>query len=165
MAKDTAESLYEVARSGTRKLSAIERRRVLIYLDDIGEKGNNNYDLAKIFQVTEAVIRADKKRLINHYVMALTPDGAMQLVARHFADVEQLIAVAKRGLDANDIGSQNERFYVDTLSKLYKERFAGWQEVGVVRKELGHMNVTEETWVATVDPTTGECGVHKDDPD
>jgi hypothetical protein len=165
MANPTAEQLYETAKSGIRKLTATERRRVLIYLDEIGEKGLSNYDLARIFQVTEAIIRADKKRLLNHYVMALTPEAAMSLVARHFKDLDNLIVLARRGLDENDRGSTNERFYVETLAKLYKDRFAAWQEIGVVRKELGHMNVTEEKWVATVDPVTGDCGVHKDDSD
>jgi hypothetical protein len=163
MAKERVEQLWEVAQAGTRKLSASERRRVLIYLDEVGEKKQTNYDLARIFKVSEAQIRADKQRLLGHYVRVLTPEAAISLVAGHFRELDNMIALCKRGMDACDSGTTMERFYLETMAKLLRERFTSWQEVGVVRKELGNLNVTEERWVATVSPA-GECGVHKEDP-
>jgi hypothetical protein len=162
MAQERVDQLWEVAKAQTRRITPSERRRVLIYLDEIGEKNLSNVELAKIFQVTENAIRTDKKRLLNHYVMALTPDAAMSLVARHFKDSDDLISITKRGLDSNEAGTTGERFYIETLMKLYRDRWVAWQEIGLVRKELGNMNATEEKWVATVSPN-GECNVHKED--
>lgn len=161
--KLAVDELWEIAKAGTRKLTATERRRVLVYLDEIGEKRVNNYQLAKWFQVSETVIRQDKKRMVERYVSTLAPDQAMQFVAAHYKDLEDLIGVTKNGLDQTESGTMGERFYVETLSKLYKERLSLLQEIGVVRKELGNLNVSEEKWVATVDTNTGECGVYKDE--
>jgi hypothetical protein len=162
MARITVEDLFETAKSGQRKLTASERRRVLVYLDEIGEKGLNTFELAKIFQVSEKQVREDKRRVLSHYVGGLTPEFAMLFVAKHFKDTEDLISVTKRGLDENTAGGANERYYIDLLGKLYQSRWNALQDVGIVRKELANMNADEEKWVATVAPN-GECGVHKDD--
>jgi hypothetical protein len=162
MARITVEELFETAKSGQRKMTASERRRVLLYLDEIGEKGLTVFELARIFRVSEQQIRDDKRRIIQHYVGGLTPEFAMLFVAKHFKDTEDLISTARRGLDQNDPGSTLERFYIETLSKLYRDRWGALQEVGIVRKELANMNADEEKWVATVAPD-GECGVHKDE--
>lgn len=156
--------LWGLAKSGQRKLTASERRRVLIYLEDVGESQQyTNHDLAKIFQVSDTVIHLDKKRILTTYADSLTPDQAMQFVARQLKDIETLITTAKKGLQKNETGTLGERFYIDTLKGLYKERFSIYQEVGIVKKELGSLNISEEKWVATVDVDTGECGVHRDD--
>lgn len=162
MARITVEELFEIAKAGKRKLTATERRRVLLYLDEIGEKKFTTFELARTFQVSEQQIRDDKRRIIQHYVGGLTPEFAMLFVAKHFKDTEDLISVAKRGLDENEAGTQLERFYIETLGKLYRDRWGALQEVGIVRKELANMNADEEKWVATVAPD-GECGVHKDE--
>jgi hypothetical protein len=162
MARITAEHLWEIARSGQRKLKAPERRRVLRYLDEIGEKKISTIDLARAFQVSEQQVRSDKRQVIETYVGGLTPKYAMLFVAKHFKDVDDLIAVARRGLDETESGSSSEAKYLEVMLKLAEHKWDSLQEVGLVRKELADMNADEEKWVATVSEE-GECGVHKEE--
>jgi hypothetical protein len=155
------DSLWEEAKAGSRKLTAPERRRVLVYLSEIGETKESNVELAKLFKVTETVIRQDKQRLLREMGKELTPQAQVMIVAAHLHDLNQLIITAKRGQLQNESGTLNERFYVETLMKLYKERRETYENVGVIRKELGTINVDQEHWVATADTDTGTLGVHQ----
>jgi hypothetical protein len=162
MARITAEDLWEVAKSGERKLKAPERRRVLKYLDEIGEKKISVPDLARIFRVSEQQVRSDKRRVIETYVGGLTPKYAMLFVAKHFKDLDDLMSITKRGLDETESGGTNEAKFTEVMLKLLQHKWNALQEVGLVRKELADMNADEEKWVATVSEA-GECGVHKDE--
>lgn len=152
--------LWEEAQAGQRKLTPTERRRVLVYLDEIGETKLSNVELAKIFKVTERVIREDRDRLLRDLGATLTPEAQVYFVARQLRDLDQLIVTGKRGLQENERGTLAERFYLETLLKLYKERRETLEGVGVIRKELGTLNIAEEHWVATVDETGTVLGVH-----
>lgn len=152
--------MYEEAKAGARRLTPSERRRVLIYLEEIGDTKRNNYDLAKLFQCHEKGIRQDKQRLLNEYARKLNPQYAMQFVGRHMKDLEDLVVVGKLGLQSQERGVLGERFYIETLLKLYKERREALENMGVIRKELGQMSVTEEHWIATV-AEDGEASVHE----
>jgi hypothetical protein len=156
------DDLYEEAKAGSRKLTAFERRRVLAYLTELGEATKmSNVVLAKLFKVTETVIRQDKHRFLIEAGKELTPEAQVRIVASHLNDLEQLIITAKKGQQANESGTINERFYVETLMKLYKERRETYENVGVIRKELGTINVDQEHWVATADTDNGTLGVHQ----
>lgn len=155
--------LWEEAKSHARKLTAKERRRVIVYLKEIGETKLSNVELAKVFQVDEKVIAADKRRILSDLATSLTPEAQMLIVARHMDDLEELIATGRRGLHANDSGTLNERFYLETLMKLYKERRETYENVGIIRKELGTLNVAEEHWVAEADISTGALSVRQAD--
>jgi len=151
LAKTHAEQLYESVQNQPRKLTARERRRVLVYLDEIGDLSQkSNYELARLFQVTEKVIRDDRKKLLATIAADLTADNAISLVAKHAADLHSLIRLAYKGLNAVDPGSIYHRNYLETLAKLEGQYFSTLQEIGIVRKELGHMAVTHEEWEATI---------------
>lgn len=164
-AQSHVDYLWEEAKAGNRKLTPTERRRVLVYLDEIGETRHSNVALAKLFHVTERILRLDKTRLLREFGATLTPAAQVEVLARHLRDMEHLIAVGQRGLQANDAGSLGERFYLETLMKLMKERRETYENTGILRKELGTLNVAEEHWVATVDVLDGALGVHSATPD
>lgn len=157
---ESVDSLWEVAKSGSRKLTAAERRRVLIYLEEIGEAKHTVVELSKWFQVSESVIREDRKRFVSDLAKELSPEFAMQFIARHLADIEQLINIARAGLKAQDPGNLGESRYIDTLGKLLKERRETLEKIGVIRQELGAMNTAEEEWIATVSED-GACDVKR----
>lgn len=121
-----------------------------IYLEEIGETKHSVADLSKFFQVSEFVIRDDRKKHISGLAKQLSPDYAMKFIAQHIADVNQLIGIAKAGLKSQDPGNLGESRYIDTIGKLLKERRETLEKIGVIREELGGMNAAEEEWVATV---------------
>lgn len=160
------DQLWEEAKSGSRKLTATERRRVLVYLDEVGEqnasnKPYSNVELAKLFKVGEKVIRDDKTRLLREIGKALTPEAQIMVVAAHMRDIDNLISRGQRGLAANESGTLGERFYLETLLKLLKEKRETYENVGVIRKELGTINVAEEHWVAEARVDTGTLTVRQ----
>lgn len=152
------DELWEQARAGTKKLTATDRRRCLVYIDDIGDTKYSYPELARIFGVSETVVRADRKRLMSTLTGLLTPEHAIHFVSTHIAQIDQLIAIARRGLNSQNPGDLGESRYMDTLTKLLKEKRDTLMDCGVIRKELGNMSVTEERWEATV-TDTGECFV------
>jgi hypothetical protein len=100
------DDLYEEAKAGSRKLTAFERRRVLAYLTELGEATKmSNVVLAKLFKVTETVIRQDKHRFLIEAGKELTPEAQVRIVASHLNDLEQLIITAKKGQQANESGT------------------------------------------------------------
>lgn len=153
-----ADELWQIAQAGTRKLKAFERRRVIVYLDETGDNKQSTQELAKIFKVSETCIREDRKKLMVTLTGQLTPEHALDFIGQHIADINMLIAIGKRGLKTQNAGDLGETRYIDSIGKLIKERRETLENIGVIRKELGNMNVTEEHWVATV-TDTGECYV------
>lgn len=153
--------LWEEAKAGTRKITAMDRRRILVYLDEIGDTDYTNVELAKIFKVNESVIRGDHKSILQSIGEGLTPEAQVLIVAKHMSELDRLIVIAKNGLKQHDSGMMGERWYIETIAKLLKEKRETYENVGVIRKELGTINVAEETWIATVDPNNGNLGVHQ----
>lgn len=152
--------LWEEAKAGSRKLNSVDRRRVLVYIDEIGDDDFTNVELAKIFQVSEPIIRQDKRKILQSIGAALTPEAQVMIVAQHMHEIDRLIVIAKNGMRQHNSGVMGERWYIETIAKLLKEKRETYENIGVIRKELGTLNVAEETWVATVDPSSGNLGVH-----
>jgi hypothetical protein len=157
--------IWEEVKAGTRKVTARERRRCLVYVDELGEI-HSNVELSKMFGVSESVIRDDKKRLLREFGATLTPEAQIELLARHLRSIDTLIGNAEAGrkaCNAAGAGSINERFYIETLLKLQQERRTTLENTGILRKELGTLNVQEEHWVATTDEA-GIQNVHEATP-
>lgn len=153
--------LWEEAKAGTRKLTVQERRRVHVYLEEIGDTHMSVVELAKIFQVSENTIREDRKAILRSIGKDLTPEAQVMIVAQHMHEIDRLIVTAKNGMRQHTSGALGERWYIETIAKLLKEKRETYENVGVIRKELGTLNVAEEQWVATVDPDNGNLGVHQ----
>lgn len=111
----------------------------------------SNYQLAELFQCDEKIIRIDKKKLLKALASSITPENAMGFVARYIQEHDDLIAKAKKGLDKTTAGGSSHRAYLALLSELALKRLKALQEIGVVRKELGNLNVSKEVWQASVD--------------
>lgn len=156
------DAIWEEAKAG-RRLSAGDRRRVMVYLEELGGPDGNQsaVQLAKIFQVSEHIIRLDRKTILRALGQELTPEAQVMIVARHMSEIDSLIVTARNGMRQHTSGALGERWYVDVLLKLYKEKRETYENIGVIRKELGTLNVAEECWVATVDPDNGNLGVHQ----
>lgn len=158
MAFEHADTLKQIADDPAgRKLSAGERRRVLVYLIELGET-KTVAELSRMFRVNEKTVRGDQRRLLKRAGEALTPDQGAFIVAQHLEDINQLIVRTRTGLGKNDPGTLGERNYIETLAKLFEQRLKVYQESGVVRKELGNLNVAQEVWTATV-ADDGICSV------
>jgi hypothetical protein len=164
-----AGDLLRIAEAATRKLTTGERRKVLVFLEETGREPNkpkkNIYELADLFKVSVGTIREDRKRLTSLYAQSLTPAHATTFVAEYLREINGLITTCRTALntDSCDPGTLAERAYVETMMKLLKEKFSALQEIGVVKKSLGELNVIEEVWCATVS-SDGECGVHRETP-
>lgn len=123
----------------------------MVYLDELGElEDKTNNELALLFQVSETQIRQDKSRMLQTIGEELTADNAMALVSKHTSDIRALIRLARRGLKNCEAGGLAYRNYLETLMKLEEQHFSVLQEIGIVRKELGHMQVTHEEWEAKI---------------
>jgi hypothetical protein len=149
--------LFEIANTGTRKLTPRERRRVIQFCDDHGvedqsgkPKDFSNYELAKIFSVDEKIIRNDKKKLLKNYTSAITPEDAMSYVGEFVQGHDRLMRHAFRGLKASPEGTLSHQNYIKILSDLHKRKVGMLQEIGALPKELGHLNVSEEHWEAYI---------------
>lgn len=149
MPNETTENLLAIAEQGERKLTATERREVLRYLEDKGD-GRSNYQLAVLFKVDEAVIRKDKKRIIETIASSITPEYAMTFVAEYVKSQRDLIRQAKVGLEKCTPGGQMHALYTRLISDLEGKVMAMYQGIGAVPKQLGTLNVNEEKWVAVV---------------
>lgn len=149
MAHDSPTGLWEAAKAGTKKLTAAERRLVLAYLEEEGQV-LSNYQLADVFQVDEKVIRKDRKELLREYTATITPEYALGFVASYLKSHDDLIRKTKIGLEKCQPGTLGHQNYVRLLSDLETKRMKLLQEIGAVPKELGHLNVSEERWVAVV---------------
>lgn len=172
------EELIELARNDTRRISAEERRRVMAWLDGdrygaTGKAYQTNAQLAKLFHVNESTIHHDRRAMLRDYAATLTPDQAMTLVARYFQGHDRLLAAAEKGLNEAPPGTMAHREYLKLYSDLSARQMKMAQDIGVLRKELGHLQVTEETWVAetsaegisSVRRLGGPLGVAIDDED
>ena len=174
----TPEELIELGLHHVRKITPDERRRVMAWLDGdrYGERGKayqTNVQLAKLFHVHETVIQDDRRTMLRDYAATLTPDRAMMLVARYFQGHDRLLAAAEKGINEAPPGTMAHREYLKLYSDLAARQMKMAQDIGVIRKELGHLQVTEETWVAetsaegisTVTRLGGPLGVAIDDED
>lgn len=149
----TPEELVELALHGVRKITADERRRVMAWLDSdrygvAGKPYQTNSQLAKLFRVSEFTIHDDRRTMLRDYAATLTPDKAMTLVARYFQGHDRLLAAAEKGINEAPPGTMAHREYLKLYSDLAARQMKMAQDIGVIRKELGHLQVTEETWVA-----------------
>lgn len=152
-----------------RRLTTEERRSVLAYISEYGFKENgkyrdlSNYELADLFQVTEAAIRKDKKKILREHSGELTPEDSMQFVQGFLFEHNALIRKAKEGLNKSPEGSLTHIRYLQVLSDLESRKIKLLQESGLLPKELGHLSVTEEEWHAYV-LEDGVTGVTKAPP-
>lgn len=174
----TPEELIELALREVRRITADERRRVMAWLDSdrygaTGKAYQTNAQLAKLFHVSEFTIHDDRRKMLRDYAAQLTPDHAMTLVARYFQGHDRLLAAAEKGLNEAPPGTMAHREYLKLYSDLSARQMKMAQDIGVLRKELGHLQVTEETWVAetsaegisTVTRLGGSLGVEISDED
>lgn len=164
MANDSAEQLLAIAKAKTRKLTSAERRVVLAYLEEVGDDVHGystNYKLADLFEVDEKVIRSDKKRLLQEYAQHITPEHAMGFVAAYLRAHDELLRRTRQGLSKAVPGSLGHQNYLRLLSDLETKRMKMLQDIGAVPKELGHMQISEERWVATVSDD-GVTSVNRD---
>lgn len=152
--------LYVDAQKGI-KLSQRERRQVITYLDEAGETPTNS-ELAKVFQVDEKVIRRDRSRLLRQYGSQISPTHAIMFVAKYVRNQEQLLKSAKLALSKATQGTLAHQNYLKLCSDLEERILTKLQSIGVVPKELGHMTVTEEKWVAEF-ADNGVASVRPDD--
>lgn len=158
MAHDSPEFLLDAAKS--RKLTAAERRLVLAHLEELGTS-QSNYQLAALFGVDEKVIRKDRKELLQEYTKTISPEHALSFVASYLKSHDDLIRKTKFGLEKCLPGTLGHQNYLRLLSDLESKRMKLLQEIGAVPKELGHLNVSEERWVAVVS-TDGVTSVRPD---
>lgn len=147
--------LLQVAVSKERRLTAKERRFVLAYLmerkiDPEAKAYRSNYQLAALFGVNETTIRNDKAKIFREYSSQITPDRAIAFVTDALKAQDRLIRRAESALVDCQSGSLAEREYIELLDKLEARRFKIVQDIGIVAKELGRLQVAEETWEATV---------------
>jgi hypothetical protein len=163
----TPERLWAIAESKERKLSVDERREVLRWLDEDGRRempdpddpsktivvtirSYSNYRLGEVFQVSEKQIRKDRALIRKMAMDALTPEQGLAFVEGFLREHNALIRRAEDGLEACVPGSQTQVMFLRLLSDLRKRHIALLQEVSVVPKELGNLNITEEIWTAEV---------------
>jgi hypothetical protein len=164
MATQTAEQLLTLAQTRARKLTIGERRTVIAYLEDTGEDHvsySSNYKLAELFGVDEKVIRDDKKKLLQEYAQHITPEYAMGFVAAYLRAHDDLLRRTRHGLSKAVPGSLGHQNYLRLLSDLETKRMKLLQEIGAVPRELGHMQISEERWIATVSED-GVTSVHQE---
>lgn len=149
-----AEELYAIAMVGERRLTPKERRRVMVWLDslrysELGKPYRTTSTLASLFEVGESAIADDRKAIAAAYAKTLTPDQAMSLVGRYLRSHDRLLAGVEAGLDQALPGGQRHCEYLKLYSDLTSRQIKLAQEIGLIRKELGHLQVSEEVWVAT----------------
>jgi hypothetical protein len=161
MTQRNPEQLYEIAKDNKRKLTPRERREVIVWLDESDELPSNR-ELARVFQCDERLIRLDKQAIMREYAAGVTPDSAMGFVARYLKGHDDLIRYAKLGLDSSAPGGMQHEKYLKLLSDLELRRVKLLQDIGVIPKELGHLSIAEENWVAEVDVMSGITNVTRD---
>ena len=149
------EDLLKVAIAKERKLTSKERRTVLAFLmdqkiDPVAKTFRSNYQLADLFGVSESMIRNDKKRILRDYSSNITPDQAMAFVTDALRAQDRLIRRAEAALMECESGGLAEREYIELLDKLEARKLKVAQDIGIVAKELGRLQVVEENWEATV---------------
>jgi hypothetical protein len=148
-----ASELIAIALAKQRKLTSTERRKVMSWLDGdrYGENGKayqTNANLARLFDVSETTVVEDRRRIMRDYAATLTPDQAMTIVARYFVGHDRLLAACEKGITMCEPGTMAHREYLKLYSDLAARQVKLAQDIGVVKKELGHVQLSE-TWVAT----------------
>ena len=101
---------------------------------------------------------ADRQRVLSAAAEQLTPEKAAEFVQAYLSDVDALIRQAQDALIDPTIcppGSLAHQNYIRILESLQEKRIAKLQQIGVVRNDLGTLNVREEVWEASVEGTTG----------
>lgn len=93
----TAKELWTNAQNGD-KITTQQRRHVLEWLRVMGDTSRTNVDLAKIFGVTERMIRADRQKVREEAVKALSETKDINFV---IADVFQDFELQRRDLEKN----------------------------------------------------------------
>jgi len=92
----TAKELWARAQNGE-KVTTQQRRHVLEWLQVMGDTSRTNVDLAKIFGVTERMIRVDRKKVREDAVKALADNKDINFViADIFQDFEKQRADLER---------------------------------------------------------------------
>ena len=151
------------------RLTSVDRRRVIAYIAEYGYKENGKYkdlsnvEMAELFQVDEAVIRRDKKKIAKEQSGTLSPEESMEFVHEFLQEHNALIRRAKEGLNQAPGGTLNHVRYIQTISVLAQQKIKILQETGILPKELGHLGVTQEDWRAYV-LEDGVTGVEKITP-
>jgi hypothetical protein len=150
-----ASELITLALEHRRRLTSTERRKVMAWLDGdrYGENGKayqTNANLARLFGVSETTVIEDRRRIMRDYAATLTPDQAMTIVARYFVGHDRLLAACEKGITSCEAGTMAHREYLKLYSDLAARQVKLAQDIGVVKKELGHVQLSE-TWVATTD--------------
>ena len=141
--------LYKSAQQGN-KLTPTERRSVISYLEETGTQASN-WELAQLFQVDEKVIRRDRLRLLRQYASQINPKLAMQYVAKYARSHERYLSQAREALSKAQVGTLSHQNYLKLCSDLEQRLLGVMQDVGIVPKELGHMAISKEEWVAEFD--------------
>lgn len=93
----TAKELWAKAQNGE-KITAQQRRHVLEWLQVMGDTSYTNVDLAKIFGVTERMLRIDKQKVREEAVKALSQNKDINFV---IADVFMDFETQRRDLERN----------------------------------------------------------------
>jgi len=129
------------------------------FLEEFDDKTYTHVELADLFKVDEAVIRRDRKKSLVVFSQQISPAHALAFVAEAVKEINVLIRKCKKGLDEATPLTLSHLKYIELMSALQMRRLKILQEVGVVPKELGHLSMSEEEWIAEVNPD-GVTSVH-----
>lgn len=161
MSQKSPADLYADAQKGTAKLSPQERRLVIAHLEEIGEVPSN-YELARLLLVDEKVIRRDRLRILRQYASSLTPTQAMSFVAKYVRNQERYLSAARVALSKASSGTLAHQQYIKLCSDVEERIMTKLQSIGIVPKELGHMSISKEEWIAEF-ADNGIATVRQDD--
>jgi hypothetical protein len=102
------------------------------------------------------MIRVDKKVIEKKAGELISPAKAVSYVVGSFKVLDRLIRSAELGMDQTELGTQGHREYIKVLADLDARRFKMAQDISIVPKELGRLQITEEHWIAetSADGTT-----------
>jgi hypothetical protein len=146
---ESAQELFEKAQQG-QSLTPRERRKVVDWVDSQDELDYSNTKLAEIFGVSEGNIRHDKKLILKAYASAISPEMAMTYVGHYLKSHDDLIRKARFGLFKTKVGTVYHQNYLKVISDLEDRKKKLLQEIGIIPKELGSVNIFQEVWQATV---------------
>lgn len=160
-ARYSVEELLDQARNRTRKLTARERKLAIEALDSEGRRPKPLNELVGLFGVSRTQITRDRLALHRKAGDSLSASDASQIVAEYLRDLDRQIENIQSLLDQTGddaavvAGSLVHVNYEKLLADLRERRIAKLQEIGVVPKELGRLNVREEVWKAVVAEDSG----------
>lgn len=150
-------AMWERAQGGNWKPTTEERREILKWLDTEGHKNDkgyrtsySSYELSEKLGVSATQIRKDRDVIRKASLDAISPEHALDYAGQFLREHELLIKRAEDGLAECVTGSVAQIHFLRLISDLHKRRMSLLQEVSVVPKELGNLNVVEEIWEAEV---------------